>query len=65
MSNQKNSTASCREVPDLANNEYLDLSGEVITFQDIEWLEDSRGCSRYLIDDDSVWLNEDFVEVEH
>lgn len=52
------------EVADLAENEYLSIEGDVIQFEELEWLEGSNDCSRYLIDGVSVWLNEDFEEVE-
>lgn len=52
------------EVADLAENEYLNIDGDVIQFEELEWLEGSNDCSRYLIDGVSVWLNEDFEEVE-
>lgn len=59
-----NKYAFSREVPDLADNQYLSLDGEVVEFEEIEWLEGDKSCSRFLIDDESVWLDEDYVEVE-
>lgn len=64
---------TAREIPDLADNEYLNLTGDVVVFDDIEWLNDDRDsnrqpCSRYLVtvdsEEDTVYLNDDFVEVE-
>lgn len=64
MNNHYSTSATCREIPDLEENEYLSLDGEVIEFDEIEWLEGSDDCSRFLVDGDSVWLNQDFQEVE-
>lgn len=58
------------EIHDLADNEYVDLAGNVVKFEDgewlenIEWVEDGEIWSRYLFDGNSIWLNENFEEVE-
>ena len=56
----------------LKENEYVNFRGFIIACDEpLNWLEDGRSavdgevCSRYSTGpEDSVWLNEDFEEVE-
>ena len=54
----------------LADNQYFDTDGEIVTVDLLEWLEDDGELSRYRTNDhseecaESVWLDEDFVECE-
>lgn len=49
---------------------YMDLNGSIIDVPYLIWLEDGEDvkgapCSRFAIgDEESVWLNEDGLEVE-